>query len=118
MPAVDVGPVEDYPLGQIRPAQVNGRGLAIVRNGSGVYALRDTCPHQGAKLTLGTLTGEPVYCGRGNIEFRRFGQVLKCPWHGWDYSLADGVAIGGNRKARVRAYRARVENGRVLVETD
>ncbi len=92
--------------------------MAIVRNDSGVYALRDTCPHQGANLTRGTLTGEPVYCGRGNIEFRRFGQVLKCPWHGWDYSLADGNAIGGNRKARVRAYSARVENGRVLVEID
>ena len=116
MSEVDVGAVEDFPLGRISAAKANGRDLAIVRQQSGFFALRDICPHQGARLSKGTLTGEPVFCGTGNIEWRRFGKLLKCPWHGWDYSLDDGQAVGGNRKARVRSYGIREHEGRVLVD--
>ena len=113
---VDVGAVEDFPLGKITAANLSGRGILIVRNRDGVFALRNICPHQGAMLSRGTLTGELNYCGTGRIELANFGSVLKCPWHGWDYSLASGQAVGGNRNARVRSYRAREADGRIMVD--
>ena len=44
---VDVGPVDAFADGEIRRVEVEGRGLAIVRQGNAWYALRDICPHQG-----------------------------------------------------------------------
>ena len=44
---VDVGPVDAFADGEVRRVEVEGRGLAIVRQGNAWYALRDICPHQG-----------------------------------------------------------------------
>ena len=58
---VDVGPVAAFADGEVRRVEVEGRGLAIVRQGDAWYAnLRDVCPHHllaGARLSDGRVGG-------------------------------------------------------------
>lgn len=43
------------------------------------------------------------------------GEVLTCPWHGWEFDVCTGRALA-NPQARVRAYPVRRAGERLLVE--
>jgi len=119
MSSVDLGPIGDFPVGQLCRVEVEKRALAVVRSEEGVYVLRDTCPHQGAPLSGGHLTGYVPPCQPGakiDIEAER-GMVV-CPWHGWEFDLKTGRSLVDPDKTRVRSYAARIEQGRVVVEID
>ena len=67
----------DHPLfeGEIRPIDVAGQDVVLVRNLGRVYALRNRCAHQGGKLSDGHLNGDQIVC----------------PLHGWCFRLGDGT---------------------------
>lgn len=52
-----------------RKVTLLGRDLALFRTASGVGALADSCPHRGAPLSLGRVSGD----------------ALVCPYHGWSW---------------------------------
>ena len=113
----DIGAANDFPVGKPVRVAADGRALVVVRRANALYALRDVCPHQGAPLSAGHVEGTALPCLPGEeIVFGREGEVLICPWHGWEYDLRTGRSLVDPEKARVRAYPARVENGRALVE--
>ena len=96
-------------------ARVHGREIGVLRLADGTLAgIRNRCPHSGAPLCLGTvrhrLDGRPgTYADSGRA-------VLRCPWHGWEFDLATGACLD-EPTMRAAVYQARVEGGRVLVET-
>jgi nitrite reductase/ring-hydroxylating ferredoxin subunit len=50
-------------------------------------------------------------------ELRRVrdGEILRCPWHGWEFEIATGKTVT-KPVVRVKTFPARVEDGRVVVE--
>ena len=116
---VDVGPVAAFADGAVRRVEVEGRGLAIVRQGDTWYALRDVCPHQGARLSAGRGGGTALAHRPGaEIVLGRTGEILSCPWHGWEYDVRTGRSLCDPERVRVRTYPVCAEAGRVLVELD
>jgi len=117
MRSVDLGPIEDFPVDQLCRIEVEQRALVVVRKEDAIYALRDTCPHQGAHFSGGHLTGRVLPCQPGAeicIEDTR--ELVVCPWHGWEFDLRTGRSLVDPQKTRVRSYAARVEDGRVVVD--
>jgi nitrite reductase/ring-hydroxylating ferredoxin subunit len=53
----DLGPLADFEDGAMRRVELDGRGLVVVRKGEELFALRDICPHQGARLSNGWMGG-------------------------------------------------------------
>ena len=114
--AHDIGAATDFAPGSLHRVEVEGRGLVVLRRGEEFFALRDVCPHQGARLSAGQLGGTPLPCRPGEeIAYGRVGEVLTCPWHGWELDLRTGQALA-NPQARVRAYPVRRAGERLLVE--
>ena len=114
---VDVGAVDAFADGEAQRVEVEGRALVVVRRADDFFALRDICSHQGARLSDGRVTGTTLECAPGDeIAFGREGEVLVCPWHGWEYDLRTGCALFDPEKVRVRAYAVQIESGRVLIE--
>lgn len=112
----DVGAVSDFETGQAHRIQVLGQTIALVRKEEAFFALRDVCPHQGAPLSGGTVSGAPKPCLPGEeIVLDRIGEILICPWHGWEFDLRKGEAIVNPRRVRVKTYPVRVEGDRVKV---
>jgi 3-phenylpropionate/trans-cinnamate dioxygenase ferredoxin subunit len=112
----DVGAVDDFRPGEVRRKSIGKRGIAIVRRDDNFYALRDLCPHQGAQLSTGTLSGTPRPCLPGeDIVLDRIGKILICPWHGWEFDVANGRSTDSPCSGRVRTYPVRVCEGRVMV---
>ena len=91
----------------------------VVRSDRRFFALRDICPHQGAPLSAGKLDGTALPCRPGEeISYGRMGEILTCPWHGWQFDLASGRALIEPDRFRVRIYPVHVAGGRVVVQMD
>ncbi len=92
--------LDELPAGQPTLREIDGLKLALVRAGDAVYAIGDTCAHQGGPLSEGKL----------------YGTRLACPWHGWSYDVKTGVCLFPARGGRVPSYPVRIEDGDVFVE--
>ncbi len=116
---IDIGSVEDFGPGRPRRVAAGGRALTVVRRGRRFFALRDICPHQGAPLSAGNVGGTALPCRPGEeITYGRVGEILTCPWHGWQFDLATGRALIEPDRFRVRVYPVRVVGVRVVVDVD
>ncbi|WP_027092792.1 Rieske (2Fe-2S) protein [Cohnella thermotolerans] len=102
--------------GQKMAVQVGKRSVVLVRMGNGDYsALMDTCPHQGAKLSDGELTGTTLPSGVGEYVYGKEAAVLRCPWHRWEFDVTSGQALFEDRRACVKHFEVTIEDGNVVI---
>lgn len=78
-----------------------GERIAVFRDGTQVGALTNLCAHQNGPL------------GEGRI----IDGCVTCPWHGWQYRLADGRAPEPFTE-KVATHRVRLIDGIIEVETN
>jgi 3-phenylpropionate/trans-cinnamate dioxygenase ferredoxin subunit len=110
-----VAPVAGIPPGTRKLVEVAGRSIGVFNVGGRFYAIRNRCPHQGAALCTGTL-GSAVSSERpGEYAMSREGEILRCPWHGWEFDVATGQSWFDPQKVRVKAYETTVAPGAALV---
>jgi 3-phenylpropionate/trans-cinnamate dioxygenase ferredoxin subunit len=90
----------DLPSGKMMCVEAGGRRI-LVANVDGVfYATDDTCSHEEASLSSGSLKGD----------------LVKCPLHGSRFSLRTGEPMEDPAEEPLRCYPVKVEDGVVLVE--
>ncbi len=99
----------------MRSFQVDGRELVFVRSGDRVFALRNICPHQGARLSDGLVTYQRIAGAVGEYRLKAGSCAVRCPWHNWEFNLADGAAMHDPLRIRVSAYQTRIDDGQVFV---
>ncbi len=112
-----VGTVDEIRPGQRKIMEVAGRSIGIFNIGGEYFALRNRCPHQGAELCTGQLTSAVRSSGPGEYETSRPGEMLRCPWHGWEFDLRTGQSWFDPRKVRVKPYRVGAVSGKELVDS-
>jgi len=108
---VTVGWVSEIPPGQRRIIDVDGRSIGVFNVNGRFYALRNTCPHQGAPLCQGALGGTALPSAPGEYRWGREGEILSCPWHGWEFDVTTGRSIVNPHRTRVRTYEVSVQQG-------
>ena len=114
---VDVGPLAGFAPGEPIRVDVGNRAIVVVRHNSEVFALRDLCPHMGAQLSSGRVGGTTLPCKPGDeIVYGRAGEILTCPWHGWQFELTTGKSLCNPERARVRRYQACIRAGHIFVD--
>lgn len=69
--------IAELPPGTATRVRVGDRAIALFNAGGTVYALDDRCPHEGGRLSLGTVEADTV----------------RCPVHGACFALATGHAV-------------------------
>lgn len=106
-----VATVDEIPPGQRKILEVAGRSLGVFNIAGKFYALRNSCPHQGGPLCQGRLTGFLEASVPGEYEYRRKGEILRCPWHGWEFDVKSGQSWWNPTQKRVRKYKVRLESG-------
>jgi len=72
-----VAKVAEIPAGTIREFQVGGKAIALANVGGQFHAINNSCLHRGGPL------------GGGVLE----GQVVTCPWHGWQFDVISGKVM-------------------------
>jgi nitrite reductase (NADH) small subunit len=94
----------DIPPGRRLIVDVAGRSIGVFNVGGVFYAVRNSCPHQGGPLCLGPTAGLATSSRPGEIDYSREGEILRCPWHGWEFDLATGRSVFDPARTRVRSY--------------
>ena len=111
-----VAEVSGFPDKGIRRVEVAGREICLVRLGDEFFALMDVCPHGGAKLSGGRLGAVVESDGPGHYRMCRKDEMLKCPWHGWEYDVRTGQSWSDPKSTRTRAYATEAVAGEELVK--
>jgi 3-phenylpropionate/trans-cinnamate dioxygenase ferredoxin subunit len=92
----------ELPPGKMICVDLNGQRV-LVANVDGVfYAADDTCTHEDASLSSGSLKGE----------------LVKCPLHGSRFNLRTGEPMEDPAEEPLRCYSVKVEGGTVQVELE
>jgi nitrite reductase (NADH) small subunit len=104
-----VARVSDIPPGGRLIMDVAGRSIGIFNVRGTFHALRNRCPHQGAQLCLGPLTSLVTADRPGEVRIEREGEILRCPWHGWEFDIATGESVCDPNGVRVKSYPVSVE---------
>jgi nitrite reductase/ring-hydroxylating ferredoxin subunit len=110
-----VGTVDDIPPGSRKVITVNGREIGVFNVNGEYFAVLNRCPHQGGPLCSGRQTGFLTAPTPGDYQLTRPGEVIRCPWHGWEFDLRSGQSWCEPSKVRVRRYDVSVESGETLV---
>lgn len=95
--------------------------VTIKRHSVGVFnvngdyvAVLNVCPHELAPVRRGHVSGTTLFSMPGEYRWGREGEILSCPWHGWEFDLLSGKALT-DPKVRVRRYPTEVLDGTVFV---
>lgn len=99
-----VGPASELPPGSRKIVEVAGRSIGVFNVGGSFYALRNSCPHQGAPLCLGSIGGTAATSEPGEYTWGREGEILRCPWHGWEFDITTGKSVFNPHRMKVRSY--------------
>ena len=81
---VGVGKAADFEAEQVHAVSVNEKSVALVKTEKW-HAMDGLCPHQGGPL------GEGLLCDG----------AIRCPWHGYDFSLTTGKGVGNEYEVEV-----------------
>lgn len=108
--------VDELAPGTMRQVTVGGRAIALCRSANGeFFAVGANCPHQGASLCAGRLGGTTVPSAPGEYRWGREGEVLRCPWHAWEFDVRTGRSLFGDPRTRIATYEVVVRDGDVLL---
>lgn len=107
--------------GELKTAKVGRATVVLTRLGNGeLRAISGRCPHHGAALEFGCLTGRAYSDTRETIATDRPGEILRCPWHGFEFDLVSGeplVPSPAGRTMRLRFYTVEENDGSVYIVT-
>ncbi|MEN9938074.1 MAG: hypothetical protein RLZZ387_4653 [Chloroflexota bacterium] len=112
-----VGRVAELPPGERRIVEVEGRSIGVFNVHGRFFALRNRCPHQSAPLCLGAVKGMTMPSQPGEYIWAREGEIIRCPWHGWEFDITTGRSIVNPHRVRVATYEVTVEADDERVET-
>jgi len=96
-----VGKSSDIPPGEMLKVESEGKVILVANDNGNYFAMDDTCTHQDASLSEGTLDGSTV----------------TCPWHGstWDCKSGKLIAFASELK-NLASYKVVVESDSIYVE--
>lgn len=95
-----VASLAEFAEGELRAVQAGGVRICLAKTNGCVFALDDTCTHEGASLSEGE-----IY--KGSVQ---------CPMHSSLFDLQSGEVTGLPAMVPVRTYTVTVEDEEVFVE--
>ena len=111
-----VAATTDFPAGTRRLVDIDGRAIVVFNVKGEYFALLNRCPHNGGSLVEGVITGLLQSAAPGSYQYARQGEIIRCPWHGWEFDIKTGKSFCSAIRARARAFPVHVEDGGSLVE--
>jgi len=93
-----VGAVEEIPDGSRKIIVADELSIGIFHHKGNWYALHNSCLHRGGPVCEGTLDGD----------------VLTCPWHGYQYDVTTGILLL-DQETRLPGYDVEVRDGNVYM---
>lgn len=99
--------------------QLEGRDIGVFKLDGEYRAYTSWCAHQGGPACEGRLSGTTkahldTDTRQVELEWVREGEILLCPWHGWEFDVKTGQALA-RKDVKLPSCQVRVEEGNVVV---
>jgi 3-phenylpropionate/trans-cinnamate dioxygenase ferredoxin subunit len=112
-----VATVAEIPPGERKIVELSGRLIGVFNVKGNFFALRNRCPHQGGPLCQGKFTGLIQANKPGEYDYSRPGEIIRCPWHGWEFDVRTGQSWVDPAQTRVRQYEVKLARGSDLEQS-
>jgi nitrite reductase (NADH) small subunit len=89
--------------GERQFVEVKGHSISLFNVNGEFIAVLNICPHELAPVCRGKVRGTTLPSPPGEYLWGREGEILACPWHGWEFDLLTGKALADER-VRLRRY--------------
>jgi nitrite reductase (NADH) small subunit len=109
-----VAHVGEIPAGGRKIVDIDGRSIGIFNVNGNFVAVLNVCPHELAPVCKGQVRGTTVPSMPGQYRWGREGEILACPWHGWEFDLLTGRALADKHK-RLRLFPVTVREDTLYV---
>lgn len=109
-----VAKVSDVQPGQCLLVEVKRYSIGLYNVNGDYKAVLNICPHELAPVCRGRLSGTTLPSEPGEYRWGKEGEILACPWHGWEYDLQTGKMLADER-VRLRMYPVEVRDGTVYI---
>jgi nitrite reductase/ring-hydroxylating ferredoxin subunit len=96
---IKIGKVDELRPGSMKRVDINGRRMLLANVNGRFCATDDTCTHEDASLSTGSLRGE----------------LVKCPLHGSRFNVCTGEALEEPAEQNLKTYPVRVAGDNILV---
>lgn len=108
--------LDELPPGSMKLVEAGRFGVGVYNVAGRFYAIANYCAHEGAPLCTGYVGGTTVHAPDkpGRLEFVRDGEIVRCPWHQWEFDITTGRTLSDPDR-KVRTYRVDVTDGEVYV---
>ena len=103
----------EIPPGARRIVQLDGKSIGVFNVRGRYVAVLNVCPHELAPVCRGRLGGTTLPSAPGQWTWGREGEILACPWHGWEFDLLTGACL--TDRSRLRLYEVTVEDDQIIV---
>jgi len=111
-----VATAHEIPDGGRKLVTVRGRPIAIFNLKGEYYGMLNRCPHQGGPMCEGLVTGLRQAKQPGEYIYSRKGEILRCPWHGWEFDIRTGQSYVDPEKTFLRTYQVEAVAGESVVK--
>jgi nitrite reductase (NADH) small subunit len=109
-----VAATADIPPGEHRIVDVKGHSIGVFNVHGTFIAVLNMCPHELAPVCRGRVGGTTLPSRPGEYRWGREGEILACPWHGWEYDLLSGEMLA-DRRIRLKRYPVEEDDGAVFI---
>lgn len=117
--AIDLGPIESFTPGEFKLVKVGRREIGVIRLADDrVFAVANRCPHRGAPICHGTVGGTLLPSDPDTLVYGMKDEVVRCPWHGYEFGLRTGECLFTRRPMRLRTYEVELRDGRISLVGD
>jgi nitrite reductase/ring-hydroxylating ferredoxin subunit len=106
-----VAQADDVPPGTRKRFTVEGRFIALFNVDGEYFAALDRCPHRGGSFCEGRQTGLVESTEPGVYAYTRQGEIIRCPWHGWEFDLRTGRSKCAPKQWRARTFPVAIASG-------
>lgn len=108
---------DDLDPGERIIVDAGGREIAVFNVKGEYVAVANYCVHAGGPVCEGKLSGTvTASVDEWEYDWEREGEILACPWHGWEFDLLTGEHLS-DPSYRLLTYDVTVSDGTVYVET-
>src|SRR5215475_926155 len=114
MPRHVVARTSEIPPGGNKVVEIDGRDIVVFHVNGEFFALLNRCPHEGAPLDKAACVARLTSPEPGVYHRSRVGELLRCPWHGWEFDMRNGQSWFDPKRFKVRSYPVAVETGEEL----
>jgi nitrite reductase/ring-hydroxylating ferredoxin subunit len=111
-----VAAAADIAPGTVKLVECAGRDIGIFNLAGAFYAILSKCPHEGASLCKGKIVRRVESDEPGRYRVIAGSEMIRCPWHGWQYDIRTGQSWCDAGNIALRRYAVSIETGAQVLQ--